>query len=259
MSLNHPRCLSIVDIDDTLFRTSAKTLVKETESGQIVKKLSSSQMVSYKLPVGHEFDYQEYRDARLFAEESHAIDWMLNHTKILLQQIKLLPGSDMILLTARCDLDDKTLFLDVFRRHGFDIDSTYVERAGNLGKNSTAENKKVIVQKYIRQNRFESFRMFDDSKENLDKFLELKKLHPELNFYAYHVDELGKARKHAPLRNQPMDVLYEVTSFLNEWINSNSLASVTGLMHLVEAAISKSNDIRSSFDQIGEISQEIRP
>ena len=49
-------------------------------------------------------------------------------------------GSKVIIVTARQDLDDKRLFKETFPQ-GIDIKKVYVERAGNIGKETASENK----------------------------------------------------------------------------------------------------------------------
>jgi hypothetical protein len=244
MNAQNP-CLTAVDIDDTMFKTTAKIWIVDKNTREIIEKVGTAEFAARPLAADEDVVFTEFSDARKFAAESYAIDWMLNHSKILLRQIKRMPGSEMILLTARCDLDDKQLFLDTFRRHSFEIDSTYVERAGNLGTGPTSENKQVVIRKYIRQERFKSFRMFDDSKSNLRAFLELKKERPDLNFYAYHVDGLGRTQSFEPLAGQPLDELYEVTAPLADLIEGANLRNGGELYAFSQALQSKAEKIQA--------------
>ena len=46
-------------------------------------------------------------------------------------------GSKVILVTARADMDDRDLFLKTFEANGYPLDNVYIERAGNLGLDSS--------------------------------------------------------------------------------------------------------------------------
>ena len=94
-------------------------------------------------------------------------------------------GSKVIIITARADFDNKELFLETFREQGIDIDSVYVERAGNLGAGSSAENKRVIIERYLDTGEFARTRLYDDAMSNLTMFLSLKDKYPNINFEAH--------------------------------------------------------------------------
>ena len=99
-------------------------------------------------------------------------------------------GSKVIIITARPDFDNKELFLDTFRQHGIDIDKIYIERSGNLGPGSAADNKVVVFKKYLDQKIYKRMRLFDDAKSNLSAFLSLQK-----EFTAYQLDQARKYNK----------------------------------------------------------------
>ena len=65
----HPvKSLYVFDIDDTLFRTSARARVVNTK-GQ-VKYLSSKELKDYEFSASEKICFSEFTDARKFAEES---------------------------------------------------------------------------------------------------------------------------------------------------------------------------------------------
>tara|TARA_R100001230_G_C5556421_1_gene82415 strand:- start:28 stop:642 length:615 start_codon:yes stop_codon:yes gene_type:complete len=185
--------LTIFDIDDTLFRTNSRVHVKK--DGKIITKLSPAEFNSYKLKSGEEFDYQEFTNAQKFYKEARPITKMLNKLRGILRNIKKKPGSKMILLTARRNFDNKDLFLKTFKKFGIDIDSIRVERAGNIkAKPETA--KKMIVNKYLKGDKFKRVRLFDDHPGNLISFLKLQDKYPEVEFSAYLVKG-DKVKKYA--------------------------------------------------------------
>tara|TARA_B100000676_G_scaffold150666_1_gene148766 strand:+ start:1622 stop:2227 length:606 start_codon:yes stop_codon:yes gene_type:complete len=174
--------LTIFDIDETMFKTSAKVEVKK--DGKTIKKLDNQQFNNYKLKTGEKFDFGQFTNAEIFNKTSTPIARMINKVKAILKNATK-RGSRVIIVTARPNFDNKDLFLDTFRNQGIDIDKIYVERAGNLGTGPAAENKKVIFRKYLDQKIFKRIRLFDDAKSNLKAFLSLQNNYPGVSFEAF--------------------------------------------------------------------------
>ena len=139
--------LTIFDIDDTMFKSKARVLVKNKNTGQS-KALSPKQFNSYKLSKGEEFDYGEFKSSKLFYQTATPIARMVAKAKAIIKNATK-KGSKVIVVTARADMDDKKLFLKTFESHGIPMRDVYVERAGNIGGGSSASNKQVIFKKYL--------------------------------------------------------------------------------------------------------------
>jgi len=75
--------LTIFDIDDTLFHTTAKVLVKK--NGKVVQTLDNQEFNNYNLKPGEEFDFDEFRSAEKFKQESKPIARMLAKAKTILR------------------------------------------------------------------------------------------------------------------------------------------------------------------------------
>tara|TARA_B100000676_G_C17897687_1_gene742803 strand:+ start:317 stop:922 length:606 start_codon:yes stop_codon:yes gene_type:complete len=174
--------LTIFDIDETMFITKAK--VKVVKNGKVIKKLDNQEFNTYKKKAGEEFDFGEFKDAKVFNRTSTPIARMINKVKAILKNATK-AGSRVIIVTARPNFDNKKVFLDTFRKQGIDIDKIYVERAGNLGGGPAAENKKVIFKKYLDQKIYKRIRLFDDAMSNLKMFLSLQKTYPDVSFEAF--------------------------------------------------------------------------
>ena len=174
--------LTIFDIDETMFITKAK--VKVVKNGKVIKKLDNQEFNTYKKKPGEEFDFGEFKDAKVFNRTSTPIARMINKVKAILKNATK-AGSRVIIVTARPNFDNKKVFLDTFRKQGIDIDKIYVERAGNLGGGPAAENKKVIFKKYLDQKIYKRIRLFDDAMSNLKMFLSLQKNYPDVSFEAF--------------------------------------------------------------------------
>ena len=180
--------LTIFDIDDTLFHTDAKVYVKK--NGKVIHTLTNQEFNTYKLKDGEEFDFGEFRSAKLFQQTSTPIGKMIKRARAIIKRA-IPKGSKVIMATARSDFDDRDTFLDTFRAHGIDIDKIYVERAGNLELGSPAKNKKVIFQKYLKTGLYKRARLFDDSKQNLHSFMSLSKKYPDVEDYGSYLKSNG--------------------------------------------------------------------
>ena len=184
--------LTMFDVDETMFITKAK--VKVMKNGKVVKKLDNQEFNTYKKKAGEEYDFGEFKDAKVFNRTSTPIARMINKVKVILKNATK-AGSKVIIVTARPNFDNKKLFLDTFRQQGIDIDKIYVERAGNLGGGPAADNKKVIFRKYLDQKIYKRMRLFDDSKENLKAFLSLQKDYPDVTFEAFLAKSNGSVSR----------------------------------------------------------------
>jgi len=177
--------LTIFDIDDTLMKTTATVLIRRPDGSK--QELTSAEFNHYKLKPGEEFDFGRFKDAELFRATSRPIKDLWRTAQQTVNTVGRRPGSRVVIVTARSDLDDKSKFLKTFEDHGLDMSKVHVFRAGNLGSGSSAENKKIIIEKLLRTGRFTETRLFDDHMANLQAFLSLKTQFPHVVFKAYPV------------------------------------------------------------------------
>lgn len=188
--------LNVFDIDDTLFRTNARISI--VKNGEIVKTLNSGEFNTYKLGPGEKYNFDQFRSGKLFRETSSPIDKMIARAERAVSSQD--ENSKSIIITARSDFYDKGPFLQKFRDHGFPIDKVYVERAGNLQKLQSKAavhiTKGVVLIKYIKSDRYNKIRMWDDSSKNLDILLKLGEKYPEISMEAYLVDEDGNTKRY---------------------------------------------------------------
>ena len=181
--------LTIFDIDETLFHTSAK--VKVMKKGLLVRALDNQEFNTYVLKNGEVYDFEEFSDAALFRTTSVPVRKMINRVKRVVK-VSGNPHSRAIIVTARGDFDDRDEFLLTFKDHGINIDEIYIERAGNLDRSLTVTQKKqVVFQKYLNTHTYTKVRLYDDSKANLAGFLELQSEYPNIEFEAFYVDADG--------------------------------------------------------------------
>lgn len=190
--------LFVFDVDETLFRTTAKILV--VKNGQVVHELDNQRFNDYELKDGESFDYSEFRDAEKFHTESKPI---LNMIKTLIRvndkiKLNLTPGSKVIINTARSSFDDTDLFHDKLKQHGIDLEPSAVRTAGDINLKVPAERKQAVVRQYLNRRKYDSAYMYDDSKTNLTYFLQLKHEYPDVDFRAFLIDEDGEMHDFNP-------------------------------------------------------------
>ncbi len=184
--------LTIFDIDDTMFTSKARVRVKNKNTNQ-VKELSPKEYNNYKLRSGEEWDYGEFKSSKLFYKTATPIGKMVTKFKAILRNATR-KGSKVILVTARADMDDRDLFLKTFEVNGYPLDNVYIERAGNLGLDSSAKNKEIVFKKYLDTGKYKRIRLFDDHIENLYALLNLSDSYQDVDFEAYRVKKDGSIR-----------------------------------------------------------------
>ena len=185
--------LTIFDIDDTLFHTTAQIGV--VKDGKVIKKLTNQEFNNYNASNGETFDFSEFRDAEKFYKESKPIARILDKAKAILKNSQNNENSKVIIVTARSNFDNKERFLATFRKHGFDIDKVRVERAGRIGGDFIPAFKKVIIiRNYLNTKKFSRVRLFDDSMSNLKEFLKLKHEFSTVKFEAFFANPDGSIK-----------------------------------------------------------------
>lgn len=215
--------ITFIDIDETVFKTYAKILVVDTNTGETIKELDNQEFNSYKLKPGEDYDFKQFRDSKLFHDTSKPIPDTINRIQRMIDKIENTErgkGSRIVFLTARSDFDNKHKVIDTFQKHGIKIKkpTTYIERSGNIsaeyrakGKRiSTEDAKKKVMLKYLKTGLYRRVRLIDDYKPNLKALLDIKNNlpsdieekvrnmwnipdnEPAINFYALWIDENGK-------------------------------------------------------------------
>lgn len=202
------KTLHSFDMDETLFAHDPDKLrihVHDKE-GNRVASLTNQEFNGYKLPPGHSYDFSDFRSSDIFGQSAKPIPKMIAKLRAIHKNNK-----NVEILTARSDMDDKEEFGSHLAKHGIDINQIHVRRAGNLGKGTPPENKKKIISQLIKKHGYTKVHLYDDSKENLQSFLELKKEHPDVEFIAHHVQHHGdhdkpevsvKSTRAQPINNQ---------------------------------------------------------
>jgi hypothetical protein len=120
---------------------------------------------------------------------------MLDTAKAILRRVENKPDSQVVIITARNNFDDKNLFLKTFKKHGLNIDKIRVERAGKINDVGQPDLKKyIIIYNMLKTKQFSRVRLFDDSMANLKAFLKLKKEFPMVKFDAFFAKPDGTVK-----------------------------------------------------------------
>jgi len=185
--------ITFIDIDETIFKTFAMINVLDKETGEVIRKLNNQEFNTYKIKDNEKFEFNEFRDAKLFRDTSIPIPQTIKRIKRMFQNIDI-RGSRVILLTARADFDDKKTFLEKFREIGLPIDQMYVERVGNFHENpkiyksiikksgmpkSTADAKRKVIINYLSTGEYRRVRLIDDDMANIKGFLKIENELPQ--------------------------------------------------------------------------------
>lgn len=186
--------LTIFDIDDTLFMTD--TYVHVIKGGKRIKSLTPAEFNVYKVRNGESLDFSDFRSADVFAKTAKPIATVFKTAKSIISRFSAFANKKIVIVTARGDLDDKHVFLDTFKKYGFDIDKVHVHRAGNVGGGSSAENKKVVIRKLIQDGNYEMVRLFDDAKSNLEALHDLESEFPNIKFETFFVAHDGSISRY---------------------------------------------------------------
>lgn len=183
--------LHVVDVDDTLFHTTARVRVRNS-AGKIIRYLSNQEFNDYKLKPGEKYDYKEFKSASKFSRESKPIHKVISKINKIQSNLGKKKNSRVIINTARADFDNKHEFLNTFRKQGMDIDKIHVHRAGNMPGDELPADKKVkIIKQYLDKHNHKKVIMYDDSRTNLKALLNMKKEYPDVTFIAMHVGPDG--------------------------------------------------------------------
>jgi len=185
--------ITFVDIDDTLFNTFAKVIVKDKKTGKVLRKLSSGEFKDYKFKDDEEMDVSEFQDSKLFRNTSKAIPTMVKRINRLIKSIdRFGKGDRVVLLTARGKPNDLRVFRQTFRDWGINIDN--IDNAHFVGGDTASnvvEGKAKVMRSYLDTGRFNKTMMFEDAEKNLKKFMSLKKEYPGVEFVPILVNSSG--------------------------------------------------------------------
>jgi hypothetical protein len=165
--------ITFLDIDETILKTYARVQIKKGD--KVIARLRNHEYLKYEPKEGEVTDFSEYSDADVFYNTSTPIDKTIKRIQKMFKKIRE-RGSKIVIVSGRCDLNDKVKFLETFRKFGVPIDDIYVERVGSMPEASfdLPHAKKKVIWKYLSTGLYRRARLIDDSSHNCKAFLELK-------------------------------------------------------------------------------------
>jgi hypothetical protein len=182
-----------MDIDETLFFTKAKIRVLDT-TDKLIKTLTNSEYNTYEIKENEKYDFSEFINTELFTKTSVPNKPVIKELQELFTKTKE-TNSEVYLLTARQDFDDKDKFLEFLVKSGIeaghkDDQKIHVIRAGNIPGFDNANKKYHIIKKMLEGNpQFKTVRLYDDSVKNLEEFKEIELDYPEMNVESYLITD----------------------------------------------------------------------
>lgn len=208
--------ITFVDIDEVVFNTFAKIIVKDKVTGAEIRELDNQEFNSYKLLPNEEYDFGQFRDAKFFLKTSIPIDKTVKRIQKMIDRIETFEKpSRIVFLTARADFDNKEDVIKTFEKHGIKIKkpTTYIERAGNLKTGTIDEKKKKIILDYLKTGEYRRVRLLDDHIPNLKALIDIERNLPKdienkvrlnynippgekaIEFFALHVKSDGSLKR----------------------------------------------------------------
>lgn len=169
-------------MDDTLVSHNDSLGVLVKSPGKKAKRYSTLELADRKKLPGEKYDWKEFRSADIFASSSKPMFPVIAKLKQLSKKYKV------EVLTGRADLDNQELFATTLAKHGIDISKIHVHRVGNMRDfRNTAQRKAIFISRAINKYNYCEIHLYDDSKINLDAFMALKDIFPQVKFHAHHV------------------------------------------------------------------------
>jgi hypothetical protein len=201
--------ITFIDIDETVFRTFAKIIVKDKKTGKEITQLDNQEFNSYKLKDNEEFDFYQFKNAKLFRETSIPIEKTIKRIKRMVKGIKNKgSNSRIIFLTARANFDNKFDVINTFKDHGINMDPNifHIERSGNM-KGTIPENKQKIILKYLKTGKYRRVRLVDDHKPNVKALIEIEKK------YGNEINQAVRS-----YYNIPEDEEFPIVQYFGLWV-----------------------------------------
>lgn len=196
LNLNAKNTILFVDIDDTLFKTTAKVIVEDKDTNEEIKQLDSMEFNTYKLQPNEKYNFKQFKDSKIFNDTAKVINSTVRKLHNFQKTFKNAEGYDhnkIIFITARADMNDKNIFLHSFIKAGIkvgDKSRVYIRRSGSELLNdseSIHEAKTRIMKEYLNSYPYEKAVFFDDSKDNLKSFMSLENEFNNTEFIAIEV------------------------------------------------------------------------
>ena len=188
-----PKSISFFDIDETVFNTFAKIIVKDKSTGKEITQLTNQEFNSYKLKDNEEFDFSQFGDAKIFRDTSKVINSVMKRVKEVFSD----KSAMVVFLTARADFDSNAMFKDTFRQHGLNVNDTRIrfELTGNLKRGTVPQKKEYVIKKFLDKFKPQEVAIYDDHIDNVKIVDNIKNNYIDINFYKYLIKNIKIIKK----------------------------------------------------------------
>jgi hypothetical protein len=153
----HSNKIILFDLDDTIIHTSAEIMVMK--DNKIVKRISNKEFNDYTLKPGESFNFGEFDDPNILANEEFTKYWKTLKTEYN-------KGTHIGILTARSNCQ---MIYQFFKNRGIQIKKELIIAINDpeLGLNGTIQEKKAEAISILAGSGYNLFIFFDDNEPNL--------------------------------------------------------------------------------------------
>lgn len=257
------RNIYFFDIDETLFHTYAKILIKNTETNEIIKSLTNSEFNGYKLKENEAFDFQEFKSASIFKDSSP-----IKSTIERLKKIQSDINNEVYLLTARANFDNPKELLDFFKSHGINVGhknnkgEIHILRSGEMSnkeKIPTEEAKFRYVKNIILEKKDikkQNLYFFDDYFKNVSNMIKIANDF-DISKSRIIVSYRGEVVEHGKTVKQFLENNYKHVTNLNDrnhiktkYADIINTAKINNILKNISYKIYDKNELNSFFYSI---------
>lgn len=257
------RNIYFFDIDETLFHTYAKILIKNTETNEITKSLTNSEFNGYKLKENEAFDFQEFKSASIFKDSSP-----IKSTIERLKKIQSDINNEVYLLTARANFDNPKELLDFFKSHGINVGhknnkgEIHILRSGEMSnkeKISTEEAKFRYVKNIILEKKDikkQNLYFFDDYFKNVSNMIKIANDF-DISKSRIIVSYRGEVVEHGKTVKQFLENNYKHVTNLNDrnyiktkYADVINTAKINNILKNISYKIYDKNELNTFFSSI---------
>lgn len=155
----------LFDLDDTIIHTTAEIMIMK--DGKMVKRISNSEFNNYTLKDGETFDFGEFDDPNILANEKFTKYW-----NTLKREYR--KGTHIGILTAR---SNAAMIRRFFISRGIRIKDELIIAINDpsLGLTGSIQERKAEAIKILANGGYDLFIFFDDNEPNLQAAKKLEK------------------------------------------------------------------------------------
>lgn len=199
------KTLVIYDVDDTLFAANQDIYIRdhnhnivETIDGRNYRKHMNGRAAP--LPDGHYYCFSELVKGKSFYETKLPLEEPLHELALDVERHKRETNYDVVLMTARGEVDDLDHYKQAFRDHDVDVDAIEIMFVGARdtsdprSKKSSSECKRAEFEKLCTQ--YDHFKIYEDDYKNLKMFYETALDFGAVTCELFHVNPEGKVTRY---------------------------------------------------------------